>query len=54
MLRYLLPAALFAVLLIHGLFGNSLGDPSVQILVGLAVAAAVAAAAPDGHPPTAP
>jgi hypothetical protein len=37
-----LAAGLLGVLAVHGVFGNSLGDPSVQILVGVAVAASIA------------
>lgn len=46
-----LAAGLLALLAIHGLFGNSLGDPSVQILVGVAVASAIAADATAYDPP---
>jgi O-antigen ligase len=50
-----LAVALLAVLGLHGVFGNTLGDPSVQVLLGVAIASATAAAAArdpavDRHP----
>ena len=45
----LLAAAVFLVLMLHGVFGNSIGDPSVQALVacGIAAAAAVSPSVPS-------
>lgn len=48
------PAAFFAVFILHGVFGNTVSDPTIQILLALAAAMSVTSVRRNGGTPEPP